>query len=547
MYVDTCRTGKYIRHLLRESYREGGKVKHRTIANLSDCAEEEINAIRLALQHKHDLVSHIAASDFFSTRQGLSVGSVWLVNDIARQLGISDALGPSRDGKLALWQVIARVIDQGSRLSAVRLAGSHAACDILGIGSFNEDHLYANLDWLCNNQADIEYRLFKVLYPETPPRLFLYDVTSTYLEGEFNELAAFGYNRDKKKGKMQIVVGLLCDEWGRPLSIEAFTGNTQDTATFDSQVRKAAERFGCSEVTFVGDRGMIKSRQIEELAGRGFHYITAITRAQIETLLSKDIIQMELFDSELAEVETEKELRYILRRNPLRAEEIHKSREQRFDRVWRELKIQNEYLATHSRAKGEVALNRIIAKIVNLKLSEWMSCTLNGRTISLSINQEALVESMKLDGCYALKTDLPKKDFSKEIIHDRYKDLARVEWAFRISKTVELEMRPVNVRNANRTRGHALVVMLAYRIVLELSKRWHDIELTVEEAINELSSLCATEILVDGKPRCNDIPQPRPSVEALLSAARVRLPEALPCSGTVVATRRKIVKNRRNP
>jgi len=154
---------------------------------------------------------------------------------------------------------------------------------------------------------------------------------------------------------------------------------------------------------------------------------------------------------------------------------------------------------------------------------------------------------MKLDGCYAIKTDLPKKDFSKETIHDRYKDLARVEWAFRISKTVELEMRPVNVRNANHTRGHTFVVMLAYRIARELAERWHDIELTVQEGINELSSLCATEILVDGKPRCNDIPKPRPSVEALLKAARVRMPDALPCSGTIVATRRKIVKNRRKP
>jgi hypothetical protein len=153
MYIDTCRTGKYVRHLLRESYRAAGRVKHRTIANLSDCSEVEVNAIRLALQHKEDLASYIAANNVLSMRQGLSVGAVWLVYDIARQIGIADALGSSRNGKLALWQVIARAIDQCSRLSAVRLAGCHAACDILGLGTFNEDHLYANLDWLCENQA----------------------------------------------------------------------------------------------------------------------------------------------------------------------------------------------------------------------------------------------------------------------------------------------------------------------------------------------------------------------------------------------------------
>lgn len=547
MFIDSCTTnGKYVRHLLRESYRENGKVKHRTIANLSHCSNEEIEAIRLALRHKEDLTTLVSASEVLSSRQGLSVGSVWLVYDIARQLGISDALGPSRQGKLALWQVIARVIDQGSRLSAVRLAGSHAACDILGLGSFNEDDLYGNLDWLCKNQARIEDQVFHVLHPKIPPKLFLYDVTSSYLEGVHNELSAFGYNRDGKKGKRQIVIGLLCDEEGRPLSIEVFPGNTQDTATFASQVRKAAERFGGSGVTFVGDRGMIKSPQVEELAGYGFHYITAITKPQIDTLLAKNEIQLGLFDGELAEVETDEGLRYILRRNPLRAEEIQASREQRFDVVWNELKMQNEYLAGHARAHTDVALKKIRKKLEHLKLSEWMSCSLSGRKLSLVLDEDALKESLKLDGCYVLKTDLLKKDFTKEVIHSRYKDLARVEWAFRISKTVELEMRPVNVRLTSRTRGHAFVVMLAYRIAQELAERWCEIELTVEEGINELSTLCATEILVEGKPRCNDIPEPRPSVENLLTAARVRLPDALPCSGTRVATRKKLVKNRRN-
>ena len=193
-----------------------------------------------------------------SLHQGSSVGAVCTIYDIARQLGIHKALGPTREGKLALWQVIARVINQGSRLSAVRLAGSHAACDILGVDTFNEDDLYKNLDWLSQKQQVIEDRLFINTYNDKEPGLFLYDVTSSYFEGSCNELGAFGYNRDGKKGKRQIVIGLLCDEWGKPVSIEVFKGNTNDTKTLYSQIQKAVKRFGGNDITFVGDRGMIK-------------------------------------------------------------------------------------------------------------------------------------------------------------------------------------------------------------------------------------------------------------------------------------------------
>ena len=222
MYVDssTVKQGNksYTRYLLRESYREGKKVRHRTIANLSKCSEEEIAAIRLALRHKKNLSELTDKGKSFLQKQGLSIGAVWLVYDIARQLGIVNAFGTTRHGKLGLWQVIARVIDQGSRLSAVRLAGCHAACDVVGLGKFDEDDLYVNLDWLCENQATIEDRLFRNLYLTDKPGLFLYDVTSSYFEGTHNELSAFGYNRDGKKGKQQIVIGLLCNETGVPLS-----------------------------------------------------------------------------------------------------------------------------------------------------------------------------------------------------------------------------------------------------------------------------------------------------------------------------------------
>ena len=282
MYVDTShitRSGKtYTRHLLRESYRANGKVLHRTIANVSHCSAAEIEAMRLALRHKADLEHLGTIQDAITLQQGLSFGAVWTVYHIARRLGIDKALGTTREGKLALWQVMARVIDQGSRLSAVRLAMSHAACDVLGVGTFDEDTLYENLDWLAGAQAAVEDRLYTQRIMTQPVSLFLYDVTSSYLEGTHNALAAFGYNRDGKKGKMQLVIGLLCDEAGQPVSIEVFPGNTPDPHTVASQIAKLKERFGAQAITFVGDRGMIKSQQIADLARQGFHYITAITK-----------------------------------------------------------------------------------------------------------------------------------------------------------------------------------------------------------------------------------------------------------------------------
>ncbi len=549
VYIEKTNShGKYTCYLLRETFREDGKVKHRTIANLSDCREEEIEAMRLALKHKKDLSRLVSVTQAVSLRQGLSVGAVWLIFDIAKQWGITEALGNSRQGKLALWQVMARVIDQGSRLSAVRLAGSHAACDILGLESFHEDDLYENLDWLDENQAKIEDRLFSSSYPKKKPGLYLYDVTSSYLEGRCNELAAFGYNRDGKKGKRQIVIGLLCDETGQPLSIEVFAGNTPDTATVASQIRKVARRFGGGAITFVGDRGMIKNQQVEDLTEHGFHYITAITKPQIESLINQGVIQMTLFDRRLAEIKTDAGIRYILRRNPERALEIRQSRDSKLASLRQMVKKQNEYLTEHPRAGAAVALRKINDRCEKLKVSQWVeAAVVSDRKIALTTDQEALAEMEKLDGCYVLKTDLKKKAASKETIHSRYKDLAQVEWAFRTSKTVQLEMRPVNVRLARRTRGHVFVVMLAYRMVQELAHRWREINLTVAEGIQELTTLCATEMLVNGRPRCHKIPQPRPSVKQLLKAASVRLPDVLPCKGIRVATRKKLSENRATP
>lgn len=555
MFVDSSKTkigGKiYERHLLRRTFRENGKVCHETLGNLSSGSAEEIAAIRLALKYKGDLVRLLKERPSFQTQQGLSVGAVWTLYEVARRLGIVAALGSGRQGRLALWQVMARALDQGSRLSAVRLAGAHAACETVGLDSgFNEEDLYANLDWLTDRQAAIEKHLFADLRGRIGESgLFLYDVTSSYLEGTENELGAFGYNRDGKRGKKQIVIGLLTTADGEPVSVEVFEGNTSDPKTFGPQIRKVLERFGVKDVTFVGDRGMIKSGQVEDVTAAGCHYITAITKPQIETLLRQGVFQMELFDQPLAEVVAQDGVRYVLRRNPVRAQETAACRQDKLASLQKTVAGQNAYLRDHGRAKVEVALRHAQEKTETLCIESWVRLSRDpaARQIVLDVDETALADEAKLDGCYVIKTDLPSAVADKQIVHDRYKDLAHVEQGFRTCKTVELDVRPIYVRLASRTRGHVLVVMLAYRIVRELARCWRDADLTVQEGLDQLAQLCTNELLEKGRPLYCQIPQPRPALQNLLAAADIHLPEALPSKGVFVTTKRKLPERRKKP
>src|SRR5262244_2703908 len=548
MYVDTShliRGGKtYTRHLLRESYRANGKVLHRTIANLSHCSASEIEAIRLALRHKQDLENLGTIQDAVTLKQGLSFGAVWTVYHVARRLGIEKALGTTREGKLALWQVIARVIDQGWRLSAVRLAMSHAACDVLGLDAFDEDTLYENLDWLAGVQAAIEDRLFAQRTKTKPVSLFLYDVTSSYFEGTHNALAAFGYNRDGKKGKMQIVIGLLCDEDGQPVSIAVFPGNTQDPRTFAEQLAKVKRRFGATAITFVGDRGMIKGQQIDDLGQHGFHYMTAITKPQIDKLLRTGTLQMDLFEQEVAEVLADEGIRYVLRRNPVRAQEVQDTRHAKLTTLQALVAKYNQYLTDHPRAKPQGAWQKLVARATTLRIADWVELTVAERTITLTVLEDAQREAAKLDGCYVLKTDLTPAQAPKEMVHDRYKDLASVEQAFRSCKTVHLEVRPIFLRLEARTRAHAFVVMLAYQIIRYLASCWNAFDVTVAEGLHALTTLCLVEVSPHNAPSYHCIPTPRDAIARLLHSADIKLPKVFALSGTHVSTKKKLPSER---
>lgn len=547
MYIDSSYLGQkgkiYKRHLLRESYRENGKVKHRTLANLSKCSDEEIKAMKLALKHKENLGVLHNIKDI-GVEEGMRIGAVLCLKGIAERVGITQALGNKREGMLALWQVMARIINQGSRLSAVRLGESHAVCDLLGLESFNEDHLYKNLEWLNENQETIEKKFFKIRYKEKPPQLFLYDVTSVYLEGVKNILEAFGYNRDKKEGKKQLVIGLLTDPDGSPVAVRVFEGNTNDNKTVSEQVRILAENFGVKEVTLVGDRGMLKQKQLELLEDKFFHYITAITKPQIRQLMEEGILQLSLFDEQVCEVDF-KGIRYILRRNPERAKDIAENRNEKLNVLKIFLDKQNKYLSEHKRAKVEIANKKVNDLAQRLKIDNWAKISICLRNLVLTIDTEVLEEEAELDGCYVLKTDLAKDIASKELIHERYKDLAKVEKAFRTFKNGHLEVRPVYVQTEASTKGHVFVVMLAYIIERELYKCWSSLDVTVSEGIDELGSLRGVVIKFDSA-FCQKVPNLTGLSKTLIEKTDIKLPDIIPMRKVHVATRKKIKDQRKN-
>ncbi len=271
-----------------------------------------------------------------------------------------------------------------------------------------------------------------------------------------------------------------------------------------------------------------------------------ITKPQIRTLMKADIIQMEMFSEQVHEVQ-QKGVRYILRRNPHRVKEIATTRLQKHQSIEQLVQHENVYLKEHSRAHVSKAAERVQAKIKRLRIQSWLSVIAEpeSRTLSLTVDEAILEQASLLDGCYVIKSDLPQDAADKQLIHDRYKELSEVERAFRTCKTGHLELRPIYVQTEPSTRGHVLVVMLAYLVVRELQRGWHAFDVTVQEGLAQLSTLCAMEMKVDGQGTCLRIPTPRKLSQELLKALEIQLPTALPHKEFPVVTRKRLTKQRK--
>ena len=421
-----------------------------------------------------------------SVHVGPCYGLLAGLHALARELGIVQAVGEAtRTERLALFLIYARLAHQGSRLSAARYSEDHAVREILEVGSFDEDDLYAALDFLDTQQERIENALHQRAQPGT---LFLYDVTSVYFEGQQNELAAYGYNRDGKKGKKQVVAGLLTDANGDPISIQLYPGNMSDPPTFLDAVTKVKTRFGGEEMTLVGDRGMIKRLGKAALGEAKFRYVTALTDPQIRALLQKRVFQLELFEEKPVEVEHELK-RYILRCNP----DTRKREQARRQDQWAKLKtwIQTRNAAVERSPKMNPAssLRQAQQRLKQYRLARWITLQLEGRQVTWTEDVQSGQREAELDGCYVVETDLPQPAASTQEVHDRYLDLTLVERDFRTIKTGLLEIRPVFLRKASRTRGHALVSLLALKLARELDRRMSPLGLTVAEALSRLEGV----------------------------------------------------------
>jgi transposase len=399
---------------------------------------------------------------------------------------------------------------------------------VLGLGgqgenNFDEDTLYRVLDDMADRRFAIQEGLFRSR-KKVASRLFLYDVTSSYLEGICNELGDWGYNRDGKKGKRQIVIGLLTDQDGDPVAVEVFQGNTSDPKTVTAQIELLSKRFKVSEVVFVGDRGMLKSGSIEQLSTEHFHYITAITKPQIESLIKEGVLQLGLFDENLGEREHDG-IRYVFRRNPVRARELQDSRQQRVDKACRYAEKLSAALEVSPRKSAEVAQRHLTDKIVQLKIDGFAHACLQDRRVFVEVDEQALTKRSRLDGVYVLKTDTRSDDLDTEAVHRAYKSLSRVERDFRTMKS-GLEIRPVFVRKKSRTMGHVLVVMLALILERELEKRLSRIPMEVPHAIHAMNGWCLLRQSL-GLVRISQLPKPNHMQSIILAATGFKQPSSL--------------------
>jgi transposase len=514
--------------LLRESFRRNGKVLTRTLANLTHWSPQRTEALRRALKGQFD-----GLSDQLQPTCGPVFGVLFALKQIADRVGLSQVLGKERLAKLALFLILARVANQGSRLSAVRWAQSHAVAETLGLDRFDEEDLYGALDWLAQRQEPIEKKLYRLYRNKQggPPTVVLYDVTSSYLEGECNELAAFGYNRDKKAGKTQIVIGLLTAAEGEPLAVKVFCGNTADPVTVKEQVETLKSRFGIHEVVLVGDRGMVKSKGKKALAEANFKYITALTDPQVRKLLKQGVIKLEDFEEKVHEVE-HGSVRLVMRRSEAARLKEQRRRQDKVEKL-KELVVQrNAFVSESKRAEPQVGLRTVRAWMRRHKLGGFVEVALQDRQLTLTIDERAQAQAAWLDGCCVLETDVPSTALDAHTVYERYVDLHEVEQDFRTMKTTLLEVRPIFVRKAQRTRAHVLVTMLALKVVREMRRGLvaafgttedNKMAVRVEEALMELSRLCL--LIYPAQGACvTRLPRPDERQAAILQALGTPLP-----------------------
>jgi hypothetical protein len=472
--VTNRRQGKgreYVSHLLRRSYREDGKVKNETVGNISHLPEELVELVRAGL--RGEPVGLLASE--FAIARSLPAGHVLAALTMARRLELARLLErqPSRERELVLAMVCQRVIAPASKLATARALSLSTLADELSVAGADEDELYGALDWLLARQQKIEDRLARRHLVEG--ELVLYDVSSSYFEGRHCPLAKLGYSRDRKRGTLQIIYGLLCDLQGRPVSVEVFDGNLHDDATLPAQIGKLKERFGLSAVVVVSDRGMVTKANIELLKEQGAGFITALKAPQVAKLVKEGALQLSLFDeANLAEISGEDYPgeRLVVCRNPLVAAERARKREELLAATERGLAEIAERVARGTLV-GAAQIGLAVGAIANhFKVKKHFALEITDECFAFARKSEQIAAEAALDGIYILRTSVSEQELSAADVVRSYKQLALVERGFRTLKGPELEIRPVHHRLEDRVRAHVFLCMLAYYLTWHLREAW---------------------------------------------------------------------------
>jgi len=461
--------------LLRESFRENGKVHNRTLANISHWPAEQVAALREVLKGSTAVAS---SAEAFQILRSLPHGHVAAVIGSLRQLGLDKIMdadaSPQRD--LAIAMIAARMIDPCSKLATARALHpdtlSSSLSTYLGLESTSEDELYRAMDWLLERQPAMEAALAKRHLSEGG--LVLYDLTSTYFEGRHCEVARLGHSRDDKKGKPQIVFGLLTNAVGCPVAVEVWEGNTADPKTIPDQVKKLRQCFGIKQLVLVGDRGMITSARIREdfSEDSGISWITALRATSIQKLAADGALQLSLFDTvdlaEIAHPDYPGE-RLVVCFNPVLSEERGRKREDLLKATEKELEkiaAATRRLKRPLRGKHSIGLRagRVLGRF---KMAKHYQISIDEDGFRYERKADSIEREKKLDGIYVIRTNVPAESMPAADVVRNYKQLSGVERAFRSLKTVDLHVRPIHHRLADRVRAHVFLCMLAYYV------EWH--------------------------------------------------------------------------
>ena len=464
--------------LLRESYRQNGKVHKRTLCNLSDWPRAHIEGLRGVL--KGGIVIP-AERDAFTVIRSLPHGHVAAALGTARKIGFDRILGPGSDRcrDLILALLVGRILDPASKLATARALSPATAAsslgELLGLGEVDEDELDAALDWLLERQPAIEATLARRHL--TNGTLVLYDVSSSYMEGRCCPLAKRGYSRDGKKGTLQIVYGLLCAPDGCPVAIEVFEGNTADPMTLATQIDKLKQRFRLEHVVLVGDRGMLTQARItEDIKSAGLDWISSLRAPAIRELVKGGALQLSLFDQRDMASITAPDFpneRLVVCRNPDLAAERTRKREDLLAATERDLApIQAAVARKRNPLRGTAEIALAVGKVINKhKMAKHFDLDITDTAFSFARKTAEIAAEAATDGVYVIRSSLPKQAFDDAATVRSYKSLAFVERAFRCIKTVDLHVRPVFHRLADRVRAHVFLCMLAYYLEWHMRQR----------------------------------------------------------------------------